>query len=133
MCERIPYVILPVWQSSRELLGSRRSCERAIGQAIGPISNHPLKCHERADGLYAGPIWIRSIRRSDIRKLPGRPPGMRRTIHQNETRASRHAHRAIHRAIRRATHCCGAVYDPVLEPQPPGTADTEPNPFDYSL
>ena len=96
MCERIPYPILPVWQSSCELLGSRRSRERAVGQAAGPVSNHLPKRRERAVGLHAGPVSIRTIRQSDIRKPPGRPPGLRRTIRRSETRASCGAHRAVH-------------------------------------
>ena len=131
MCEHIPFLILPVWQSSRELLGSCQSRERAVGQAAGPVSNHPPKRYERAVGLYAGPLSIRTIHRSDIRKPPDRPPGLRQTIRQSETRVSRRTHHAVYRAIRRATHCRGAAYDPALKPQPADAADTELNPLDY--
>ena len=52
MCERIPYLILPVRQLSREPFGSRRSVrryvepdrqERAVGRDAGHATNHPPK------------------------------------------------------------------------------------------
>jgi len=64
VCERIPYLILPVRQLSSEPFGRRRTgpirYERAAGQAAGPVSN-----------------------RNDIRKPSGTPPGMRRTIRRS--------------------------------------------------
>jgi len=60
VCERIPYLILPVRQLSSEPFGRRRTgpirYERAAGQAAGPVSN-----------------------RNDICKPSGMPPGMRCT------------------------------------------------------
>jgi len=102
-CERIPYLILPVTQLSREPFGSRRSDTR--------------KRYERAVGQYAGPVSIRTIRRSDTRER------YERAVVHTAGPASNHppscrAHRAVHRAIRRASRCHGATYDPALKSPP---------------
>jgi len=92
MCERIPYLILPVRQLTREPFSSCRSVrrssepdryeraagqaaghvsnhqhkrrERAIRQAAGPVSNHPPRRRERAAGQYATSVSIILIRQS---------------------------------------------------------------------
>jgi len=163
VCERIPYLILPVRQLSREPSGntpgpspSEPSAEapRASHQAIRRARlhpNHPPKRHERAIGQYAGPVSIRTIRRSAASEPSGNTPGPSRfepsteAIHKRAVRqaagpASNHPSgtpRTIRRrdtqAIRRASRCRGAVCDPALKPQPAGAADIEPNPLDYSL
>jgi len=133
---------------------SRRASRRAIRRARLE-SNHPPKHRERAVGQAAAPFSNRPPKR--YTQAVGQPPGMRRTTynpsseplprnHQAIRRASRcrgntdepsrkppgsRRASAVHQAIRRASRCRGAAYDPVLEPQPAGAADIEPNPLDY--
>ena len=88
MCERIPYLILPVRQLSREPFGIRRSDTRASRRArcrarLNP--NDPPKHHERAVGQYAGPVSTepsaevpRASRRARRRaRLESHPPPKR--------------------------------------------------------
>jgi len=64
VCERIPYLILPLRQLSSELFGRRQTgpirYERVAAHAARPLSN-----------------------RNDIRKPSGTPPGMHRTIRRS--------------------------------------------------
>ena len=69
MCERIPYLILPVRQLSREPFGSRRCTENIRRSA------DMLKRYERAIGQAAGPVSIRTIRRSAASEPSGSTPG----------------------------------------------------------
>jgi len=85
-------------------------------------SNPQPKRRERAVGQDAGHVSNRILLRRAASEPSGKTPGPPRTIRRSDTRA-----------IRRASRCRGAAYDPALKPQPAGAADTEPNPFDYSL
>ena len=103
MCERIPFLILPVKQLSREppgkTLGPSRPNhppkrrERAVGQDAGPASNHPPKRRERALGQDAGPVLNRIFRRSAVSEPSGKTPGPPGTIRRSDTRVSRLASR----------------------------------------
>jgi len=152
VCEHIPYLILSVRQLMHELFDSHRMrlhpilCRsdtsvsrwasrrahleppaeatymRAVGQAAGPTSNHPLKRHKRVVGQDAGPASNHPPKRY-MRELSGKVPGPSQS--QRSAKAPR--------VIRRASRCRGATCDPALKPQPAGAADIEPNPLDYSL
>jgi len=66
VCERIPFLILPVTQLLREPAGKTpgpfrpkhppKRRERAVGQDAMPASNHQLKRHVRAVGQGTGPV-----------------------------------------------------------------------------
>jgi len=103
VCERIPYLILPVRQLSREPFGIRRSDTRASRRArcrarLNP--NDPPKRHERAVGQYAGPVSTepsaeapRASRRARRRaRLESNPPPKRRerAVGQDAGPASNH-------------------------------------------
>ena len=95
MCERIPFLILPMKQLSREPPGKKRGPfrpkhppkrrERAVGQDTVPASYHPLKRHVRAVGQGAGPVSNRMLRRSAAREPSGKTPGLPRTIRRSDT------------------------------------------------
>jgi len=130
VCERIPYLILPVRQLSREPFGShrsgRRSAEapRASSRArrrarLDP--NHPPKRRERAVGPDAGPVSIRSSAEASraSRRARRQPVSIR---------SSAEAPRVSRRARRRTR------LDPTVTPkryaqavrQPPDMRRTEP-------
>jgi len=98
VCERIPFLILPVKQLSGEQLGKTlgpsrpihplKRCERAIGQDAEPASNHPPKRRERAVRQDARPVSNRILHRSAASELSGKTPGPDRTIRRSDTRAS---------------------------------------------
>jgi len=151
VCERIPYLILPVRQLSREPFGIRRSAaSEPSGKMPGPSrSDHCAEAlrashrarrrarlnrttrrsdirascrasrrarlepsaeaiHERAVGQDAGPVSIRTIRRSTMSELSGNTPGPSQSepsaeaIHERsveqavaaEPRAMRHSSRS---------------------------------------
>jgi len=77
--------------SSEALRVSRRAVRQARLQ-----SNHPPKRRERAIRQYAGPVSIRTIRRSAASEPSGNTPG------SSPSEPSAEAPRASHRAIRRA-------------------------------
>jgi len=79
VCERIPFLILPMKQLSREPLGKTPGPSRP---------NHPPKRRERAVGQDAGPVSNRILRRSAASKPLGKTPGPPRTIRRSDTRAS---------------------------------------------
>jgi len=114
VCERIPYLILPVMQLSREPLGRRRSVRR---------SAEPDR-YEQAAGQYAGPVSNRTIRRSDTSEPPGRPPGPSRSEPSAEAiYASRLASRracvepsAEARHVRAAAHTAPSTERSVRQP-----------------
>jgi len=97
VCERIPYLILPVRQLSREPFGIRRS---AASEPPGKTpsssqSNHPPKRHtSEPSGKPPGPP--RTTRRSDTSEPSGKMPG------PSQSERSAEAPRASRRAIRRA-------------------------------
>ena len=140
MCECISYLMLPMRQLSREPFGKQR-IRRTI-RRTGPLrarrrarrracleSNPPLKRRKRAVGQDAGPASNHPLTRYTS-ELSGKLLDPSRSI---RCHVSRRIHRAMHRAICQVSCCRGAAYDPVLKPQPAGTADTDPNPLDYSL
>jgi len=81
VCERIPYLILPVRQLSREPFGSRRSAaSEPSGMTPGPSRIEPSAEAQ--------------IRRSAASELSGKTPGPSRSEPSAEApRASRRAHR----------------------------------------
>ena len=89
MCERIPYPILLVRQLSQEPFGSRKRYELAVGQAVGPVSDHPPNCRERAVWQDVG--VSRTARRSNTgnRQAAAGPP----QNHPSNRRTSRRARR----------------------------------------
>jgi len=132
VCERIPYLILPVRQLSREPFSSRRSVRRSepFAEAIrgsGRASrrarldpNHPPKRYERAAGQAAWPVSSRS----DTSEPSGKPLGPSRSEPwAEEIYASRLASRRAcvepsaeaPRASRRAV--CRASLDPNHPPK----------------
>ena len=84
VCERIPYLILPVRQLSREPFGSRRSAtSEPPGKPPGPSRpNHPPKRRERAVGQYAGPV---SFQRSAEAPRASRRASRRARLEPNHT------------------------------------------------
>ena len=96
MCEHIPFLILPVRQLSSE----------PSGKPPGPASNHPPKRHERAVGQDAGPVSIRTIRRSATSEPSGNTPGPSRSEPSAEAIHERSVEQAVAaepRAIRRSS------------------------------
>ena len=75
MCERIPFLILPVRQLSRELFGMHRM-RRMIRRTGQMRVSHRVRILARLD---------RTIRRSATSEPSGKTPGPLRTIHRSAT------------------------------------------------
>ena len=103
MCERIPYLILPVRQLLRELFGSHRSGRRSAEAPRASCQarrrahlelNPPPKRRERAVGQDARADSIRTIRRSAVSEPWVKTPGLTRSEPSVEVpQASRQARR----------------------------------------
>jgi len=106
VCERIPFLILPVKQLSREPSGKTPGPSRIASSAEAPrasrrarrrarLESHPPpKRRERAVGQDAGPVSNRILRRSAASEPSGKTPGPSRIESSAEApRASRRARR----------------------------------------
>jgi len=97
-------------RASRQARVESKRYTQAVGHAAGHASNHPPKRRERAVGQDAGPISIRTIRRSAVSQPSGKTPGPSRSEPSAE---------AIHKRVVR--QAAGPVSKHAQPREPPRT------------